>query len=349
MFFTSVLVCLGSNISDGEEDKKQESIRLTLDLSDGSHIMGTPTRETIPFQSSLAKMNIPLKAIGSIQFKNDRETVKISFRNGDQLQGVMNLDAIEVTTLFGKVSIDMGHLVSLRVSNGGRLAAVPQDGLLLYYSFDEDEGERVSDKSGKDHHGKVVGAKYIPKGKTGGAYTFDGNAGIHVSGLSFPDRKYTVSGWIRTDRAAVAEDYRMWVGQLDGSGSSFQLFLVDGRNLPNGPTSNPLKLGPNSPYWIVWSGGTGLVSLGAPDANFRDGNWHMATVTYEKEDQRIYADGVLAATSKCAGALPPNSTEIVIGGMDFGPYRHPWIGDIDEVMIFDRVLSADEIRSVFEN
>ena len=98
VFFMILLACLGTENSLGEEGEKN-AIRLILDLNDGSHIMGSPTRETIPFQSSLAKVNIPLKSISAIQFKKDHETVKISFQNGDQLQGVLNLDAIEVVEL----------------------------------------------------------------------------------------------------------------------------------------------------------------------------------------------------------------------------------------------------------
>jgi len=327
VLFLLVIGCLGADTAFDKEDEKKSPLRLILDLSDGSHIMGSPTRETLPFQSSLAKVNIPLKSISAIQFKGDRETVKISFQNGDQLQGVLNLDAIEVTTLFGKVSIDMHHITSLRVSNNGSLATSVREGLLLYYSFDEDEGERVSNKSGKEHHGKVDGAQYTAKGKTGGAYTFDGNAGIHAGNIDFSSGKYTISGWIRTDRAAVREDWRMWIGKLHPSaGGPFELFLGDGR----------IAEGGNGPRATAWNGGNGVVSLNAPSLNFRDGNWHMVTATYEKGSRKLYADGILAASTTSSEPFPSNTTSVVIGGMNFGPYHHPWIGDKRRAWRFGR-------------
>ncbi len=340
VFFAIAFAWFRVNVSFGEEGQPGTSLRLVVDLSDGSRIMGLPTRETIPFQSSLAKMNIPLKAISTIHFKNNHETVKISFHNGDQLQGVLNLDAIEVTTLFGKVSINMEHIASLRVSSNGPLAVSSLNGLILYFSFDNDEGELVTDQSDKENRGKVVGAKNTSDGKKGGAYRFDGTAGIHVSNLDFSSGKYTVSGWIRTDRKAVAEDWRMWIGKLHPStGGPFELYLGDGREAGGG----------NGPGFTGWNSGIGIIGLNSSSLNFHDGKWHMTTATYEKGSQKLYADGDLVATGAYSGSLPSNSTDVVIGGMDFGPYHHPWIGDIDEVMIFNRALSAEEVKSLYDS
>ena len=75
----------------------------------------------------------------------------------------------------------------------------------------------------------------------------------------------------------------------------------------------------------------------------------MVTATYQDEDQRLYADGVLVSRSQCTGARPPNFTDVLIGGMDFGPYRHPWIGDVDEVSIYDKILSAEEIKVLYRS
>ncbi|MFC1460971.1 hypothetical protein ACFLQR_00440 [Verrucomicrobiota bacterium] len=47
-------------------------------------------------------------------------------------------------------------------------------GLIVYYSFDKNEKGKVIDKSGKENHGKVHGAKWIAKGQVGGAFEFDG-------------------------------------------------------------------------------------------------------------------------------------------------------------------------------
>jgi len=131
----------------------------------------------------------------------------------------------------------------------------------------------------------------------------------------------------------------MWIGKLDPStGGPLELFLGDGREAGGG----------NGPGFTTWHAGTGVGDLWSPALNFRDGNWHMVTGTYEKGSQKLYADGKQVAAREHSEELPSNSTEVVIGGMNFGQYHHPWIGDIDEVMIFDRVLSAEEIKGLFD-
>ncbi len=351
LIFAGTLSCLalGPVAILAGEVQGEAPPQVILELRDGSRIRGSACRATLPFQTSLAKMDVSFRQIKRIAFKDDPDGATVSFQNGDRLKGLLKIEAIELETLFGKISIGKEHIVSLKIVRAGTLPEKLLEGLVLHCSFDADDGDRVTDTSGKEHHGEVDGATYLSEGKTGGAYRFDGKAGIHVGDVDLSSGKYTVSGWIRTERAAVLEDWRMWIGQLDGPGNTFQLLLADGRVLPNLPTTNPKHCGANSPLCIVGNGGTGFASLGPRDLNFRDGKWHMVTATCEAGRQKLYADGMLAAESKCEGTLPPSTTDIVIGGINFGPYRHPWIGDIDEVMIFDRVLSAEEIKTLHDS
>src|SRR4051812_45628431 len=61
------------------------------------------------------------------------------------------------------------------------------------------------DSSGNGHNGTINGATVVNSGKFGQAYTFDGNSNIDVGDLSLPG-DHSVSGWIRTTRAAITED-----------------------------------------------------------------------------------------------------------------------------------------------
>jgi hypothetical protein len=53
-------------------------------------------------------------------------------------------------------------------------------------------------------------------------------------------------------------------------------------------------------------------------------------------------------TSGFAGPLPVNSDTVRIGGKSFGPYHHPWIGDIDEALIYNRVVWPKDILKIFQ-
>ena len=86
----------------------------------------------------------------------------------------------------------------------------------------------------------------------------------------------------------------------------------------------------------------------ASDLNLRDGYWHMMTVTYRNGSQHLYVDGVLVASGTYSGQLPLIPNVVAIGGVEeFGPYHHPWIGDIDEVSIYNRVLEPSEVTALW--
>jgi hypothetical protein len=66
----------------------------------------------------------------------------------------------------------------------------------------------------------------------------------------------------------------------------------------------------------------------------------------------LYTNGVLAAqlatTVRPFGALlPDQSPGIGIGNVNDGGNNFPFIGDIDEVGLYDRALSADEVNAIY--
>ena len=67
-----------------------EAMRLTLELSDGSRVIGIPSMSSIPVQTSYAKMDIPLKRVLQVKIGADRETVWVQTESGDELTGVLN-------------------------------------------------------------------------------------------------------------------------------------------------------------------------------------------------------------------------------------------------------------------
>jgi hypothetical protein len=101
------------------QDRTERQIRLELDLADGSHVVGTPEIESLPVQTSYAKMDIPLHQILAIKMGDDHETAAFDLRNGDKLKGVLTLSPVKLETVFGKVSIGIEHIKDLRVMIGG--------------------------------------------------------------------------------------------------------------------------------------------------------------------------------------------------------------------------------------
>ncbi len=103
----------------GDETQTNATLRLAIDLVDGSRLIGTPVIATVPVQTSYAKMDVPLTQIKDLKIGDDHETVILNLRNGDTLTGVISLAPIKLETLFGPASIGIEHIQQLRVTLGG--------------------------------------------------------------------------------------------------------------------------------------------------------------------------------------------------------------------------------------
>jgi hypothetical protein len=108
----------------GEDEPKSEPtlqpLTLTIGLVDGSHIIGVPGIKSVPVQTDYARMDIPLRQIVAIEVNEDHETASVNLHNGDKLKGTLSLGRIELVTVFGKVSVGIEHITTLRVTLGGR-------------------------------------------------------------------------------------------------------------------------------------------------------------------------------------------------------------------------------------
>ena len=103
----------------GEDKEVQSPLRLELDLADGTHIIGIASIESIPVQTSYAKLDIALKQILTIKIDADHENASIDLRNGDKLKGVISLEPIKLETIFGRISVGIEHIKMVRVVSGG--------------------------------------------------------------------------------------------------------------------------------------------------------------------------------------------------------------------------------------
>ncbi len=77
------------------------------------------------------------------------------------------------------------------------------------------------------------------------------------------------------------------------------------------------------------------------------GIWYDLVGTYDGTTLKLYVNGNLESTTVYSGTITANSgNNVFIGGVDTTP-TYPTNGTIDEVMIFSKALSADEIRQLY--
>ena len=71
---------------------------------------------------TISKLDLPLTHIRTIKFNGDQETVSVAMTTGDRFFGVLNLEAFEVTAVFGNISVGLTHIARIEV----RSASPPQ-------------------------------------------------------------------------------------------------------------------------------------------------------------------------------------------------------------------------------
>jgi len=101
----------------------------------------------------------------------------------------------------------------------------------------------------------------------------------------------------------------------------------------------------NLTVWLRTSGG---VSLGvSATVNYDDGQWHHVAGTYNGTTLSLYYDGALKNSSSRNGTIEAAATEINIG--KFGTFGACVVASIDDVRIYSRDLSPEEVADVAAN
>lgn len=218
---------------------------------------------------------------------------------------------------------------SAKGSTGGRSVS-PTKGLALRYSFDRDEGGKVLDRSGHGRVGKVFGAKWTPNGKVGGAYTFNGSSDyITVPGYKgvLGAQAMSISVWARSDAYNNGGQFVVIWGDPGVRGGAFYTSY-------NGAQDHCL-------FGAI--GGLNIFGGHAPQA---DRLWHHVALVADGNLVSLYIDGQHAKTENSSNGINVRSKDDVhIGQCWGGGYL---TGAIDEVMIFERALTAAEVSALYK-
>ena len=215
-------------------------------------------------------------------------------------------------------------------------AAEPPRGLVLHYSFDPpDAGGLVADHSGQNNNGHASDARFTTSGKKGGGYVLaPGDRIIRMAGSrSASVKQATFAVWFKTSRSDAT-----WRRILDGrAGQGYALEIGGG------------VVGEESRGKLAFSIGGGKPCLS--DLAVTDGTWHHGAVTCDGENLRMYVDGQpQRQVTPCRIEIAALVNDLAIGMSPSHPPSQSKIqgfdGVIDELMIFNRALSAEEIRTV---
>ncbi len=194
--------------------------------------------------------------------------------------------------------------------------APAERGLALHYTFDEGAGAVARDSSGAGLHGQISGAAFVEAGQ-GFALRLDG-ADDRVDCGAPPAldlrEAVTIEAWVQPERLPDRE-----VGVVAKGVDSYGLtWYTDGRS------------------WFYISGGGNNCK-----ASIAPGFWHHVAGTFDGREMRLYVDGQLRDSRTLVATIRPGGP-LLIG--DRGDARGScFAGLIDEVRVWSRALSADEV------
>ncbi|MDM8560812.1 LamG domain-containing protein [Candidatus Parabeggiatoa sp. HSG14] len=195
-------------------------------------------------------------------------------------------------------------------------------GLVAYYPFDGN----ANDESGNGNHGENHGATLV-KGKFGKAYSFNGkDSRIKLSASAIQGTELTINVWVNPRN-------------------------IDGETLISGANRSE-----SNEYLIyVMAGKLKLYNRHRNESvsfTINDNQWHNLTVVTKIDQTSFYIDGLLKETLKFSLEAPLKIEGLWLGG-DQDVLNGGWqTGDqfdgvIDELRIYNRVLSDFEIRNLY--
>jgi hypothetical protein len=215
-------------------------------------------------------------------------------------------------------------------------------GPIGYWNFDEGYGTTAYDSTGYKNDGTITSATWIKNGKKGGALSFDGasdyvNCGSDES-LNI-STSFSVSVWINLNDTETTSSDPTIIAKYSGTGDGERSWLLSYRNV--GSTDKGIA------FYVVDSSNN-LVPSYRSDWNPSANTWYHVVAVYDSDSQtmRTYVNSLIDK-EKISGVpssiKSTSSVDVVIGSIP-----QYFNGQIDDVKIWNRALSADEVKLLYD-
>ena len=196
--------------------------------------------------------------------------------------------------------------------------------------FNERAGATLMDVSGNNNHGTITGADWV-SGRNGSALNFVSasadvvNCGL-APALDFTTELFTVAFWIKRTEAGFKG-----------------LFSKRGTGPSTGFASYSNTFGT---VYLEWYNVTAQSSEGTCGLTVANGWRHIVIVRDSATTVKFYSMGA----DVTSGGTAQNMTSPVGEDFNIGLYpTMPWGGEIDSFMVFNKALSAGEVKTLYES
>ncbi|MGH2897487.1 MAG: LamG domain-containing protein, partial [Solirubrobacteraceae bacterium] len=201
------------------------------------------------------------------------------------------------------------------------------NGLVASFGFNETSGQTIVDASPSANNGTVSGAARSSAGKHERALSFDGvNDYASVPDATPLDltRAMTLEAWVYP--TSGGNRWRTAVLKETVGGLAYALYAFDDQGHPAG----------------VLNTGTELIANGSSALALK--RWSHISTTWDGTTQRLYVNGALITSRPASSSLLTSGRPLKIGGNAVWGTEF-FKGMIDDVRVYDRMLSASEINA----
>ena len=209
-------------------------------------------------------------------------------------------------------------------------------GLKGHWKFDAN----ANDFSGNNYNGTLTNGALIDT--TGGTNKV-GAGKLSVDGVNdYVDMSAYVANFASMTQGTISA----WIKTTDTTGTIFG--FVD---TADADSATWLWMSNGKLDWAVYENNTGLVEAKSTAA-VNDGNWHHVAVTVDASGNKLFIDGVQAGVTYAKGNASSTNFFSSVTGVDImrigidqnnAGLRDAFAGLIDDVRVYDRALSAEEV------
>jgi Concanavalin A-like lectin/glucanases superfamily len=310
--------------------------RLTIELHDGSRIVGTSLDKSLRFHSALlGDLKLEIKDICSVDCVSSNVT-KLTTANGDTFDVSFVDSEFKVKTSFGKVELPVDSVSKLTISttDSGSYPA----GLVGFWSGNNQGRDSVS---GAD---AVLTDITFTDGIDGQAFSFNGvTSSIKIPGSPALEvgtgDGFTIMAWIKPMDVQGLHPLFAWLRDSAWNDNVIQLW-IGLRPDENGVLRGFLPGGNENPFIVSQQG---VLTPGV----FQHIAW-----TYDKASGMsvLYVNGVVVAQRQMAPQIPAmTEQDLWVSYHDDRPGNwstdRMFSGLMDDITVYNRALSASEIQA----
>ncbi len=213
------------------------------------------------------------------------------------------------------------------------IVAALRVGLVGYWPMDVNNSTQP-DESANNSSGTVNGATYTASGKVGGAYSFDGGGSNYIS--------------VSTANIPLGSSARttcFWSNETSGGSNNNgdrTAFSYGTNTIRQLWTMAPSNSSDKFYLATAWNDFTTTSTTGSSI-------WSYVCATYTGTQVKLYVNGGNNVDTFSTTALSTNNSSSAYIGRQINSTYNAFYGLVDEVAIWDRVLSADEISDLYNN